>query len=200
MSMEGEAGLGGSMHPPRLVPDEPQLSRFRHNRQCFIIDSGATLAMTPHIHAITEHTAYDTNIMIANSTVVISVMMGRMGAFTDVRVIDDAPVTVLPISALANLGYDVLFTGTSIILINANTHVRTLFATRNNGIMTVCVDDFHGILFEEQDDDLPDLVPVSSDDDYSDDDDTSHDNTLRDELSEMGILLHVIDNQSVQRD
>jgi len=129
-------------------------------------------------------------------------VMGRMGAFTGVRVIGDAPVAVLPISALANLGFDVLFTATSIILININTHMRTLFAMRENGIMTVCVDEFHGILFEEQDygDDLPDLVPVSSDDDYSDDHDTSHDNTFRDELDDMGILLHVIASRGVQRD
>ena len=112
------------MHQPRLVANGSHHTSFRHNRQRFIIDSGATLAMTPHAEAITEPIAYDTNIIIADSSVVISLMMGRMGAFTGVRVIADAPVTVLPISALSNLGYNVLFTATSIILINAYTHRR----------------------------------------------------------------------------
>ena len=102
MSMEGDPGLAGPVHQPRLVANGSYHTSFRHNRQRFIIDSGATLAMTLHTEVISEPIAYDTDIMIADSSVVISVVMERMGAFTGVRVIGDAPIIALPISALAN--------------------------------------------------------------------------------------------------
>ena len=55
------------------------------------------------------------------------------------------------------------------MLVNQRNHARTVFATRQDGVMTVAVNEFHGIYFEEYDgsdmyDDLPALIAVSDDD------------------------------------
>jgi len=148
-------------------------SIFRHDRQRFIIDSGATTAVTPHHQALTHMCALHTQVLVANGTTVTTTHVGQMGDISQVRLMTSAPVTVLPISTLTSLGYDVMFTLSSIELINRLSQRRTLFASRRDGVMTVMVDEFHGIHFQAQDDedidysDLPELIAIS--DDESDD-------------------------------
>ena len=143
-------------------------SIFRHDRQRFIIDSGATTAVTPHSRALTHVCPLHTDVLVANGTIVTTSHVGRMGEISQVRLMESAPVTVLPISTLTSLGYDVLFTLLSIELINRRNQQRTMFACRRDGVMTVMVDEFHGIHFKYRDDDtdysdLPDLIAVSDD-------------------------------------
>jgi hypothetical protein len=142
---------------------------FRHKRTEFVIDSGASIPVTPYLAAVTNAHDHLTEIMIGNSTVVVSYAIGDMGSIRGTRVLTDAPKTVVPISAFTDLGYNVVFGAQSIRLEHAISGRRTLFATMEDGAMTVQVNEFHGIQFEELptdvDDDLPSLVAISSDDD-----------------------------------
>ena len=68
----------------------------------------------------------------------------------------------------------ITFTPTEIILCHTPDMQITVFAERIRGVMTVVVDNFHGIVFEEQDDQyddqdetssMPDLVAVTDESD-----------------------------------
>jgi hypothetical protein len=161
---------------------------FRHKRTEFVIDSGASIPVTPHPAAVTNAHDHLTEIMIGNSTVVVSYMIGDMGSIRGTRVLTDAPTTVVPISAFTDLGYNVIFGAQSIRLEHTVSGRRTLFATMEDGAMTVQVDEFHGIHFEELltdvDDDLPPLVAISSED--CDDDD---DRLLTEQIERMGYTV-----------
>jgi hypothetical protein len=126
--------------------------------------------------------------MIGNSTVVVSYAIGNMGNIRRTRVLTDAPKTVVPISAFTDLGYNVIFGAQSIRLEQALSGRRTLFATMEEGTMTVQVDEFHGIHFEELltdvDDDLPPLVGISSEESNDDDD-----RLLTEQIERMGYTV-----------
>ena len=127
------------------------------------------------MRALTHVCTLHTDVLVANGTTVTTSHVGRMGDIGQVRLMMSAPVTVLPISTLTSFGYDVLFTLFSIELINQRNHQRIMFACKRDGVMTVIVDEFHGIHFEARDEedvddsDLPDLIAIS-DDEYVVDD------------------------------
>ena len=85
-----------------------------------------------------------------------------------------APLTLIPAQAFHQLGYVITFTPTEIILRHTPDMQITVFAERIHGVMTVVVDNFHGIVFEERDDQyddqdetssMPDLVAVTDESD-----------------------------------
>ena len=98
------------------------------------------------------------------------------------------PKTVVLISAFTDLDYNVIFGAQSIRLEHTVSGRRTLFATMEDGAMTVQVDEFHGIHFEELltdgDDDLPSLVAISSEE--SDDD---NNRLLAEQIERMGCTV-----------
>ena len=85
-----------------------------------------------------------------------------MGDVNNTRVLTNAPKTVVPISVFTNLGYQVVFGSNFIRLEHAVPESCILFATMKQGIMTVKVDHFRGIHFEELTDD--DMPPLADDD------------------------------------
>ena len=99
---------------------------------------------------------------------------GNFHQISRVRLMESEPVMVLPISALITLGYSVIFTGFAIVLINQQDRTHTVLATRVDDVMTVVMDEFHGIYFEDNHvdyTDMPDLIAISADesDDHDDD-------------------------------
>jgi hypothetical protein len=97
-----------------------------------------------------------------------------MDQISRVRLTESEPVMVLPISALITLGYSVIFTWFVIVLINQQDRTHTVLATRVDDVMTVVMDEFHGIYFEDNHvdyTDMPDLIAISADesDDHDDD-------------------------------
>jgi hypothetical protein len=142
---------------------------FKHKRTEFVIDSGATIPITPYAAALVNMRSHLTKIMIGNGTTTISYVIGDMGAFSDTRVLTHTPKTIVPISSFTNLGYQVVFGATFIRLEHAVPERCILFATMKQGIMTVEVNHFLGFHFEElTDDDMPPLEECSdleSDDD-----------------------------------
>jgi hypothetical protein len=141
---------------------------FKHKRTEFIIDSGATVPVTPHHAAITNAREHLTEITVGNGTVAVSNIIGDMGGITNTRVLEGVPATIVLISVFTHLGYDVIFGARMISLKRRASGRRILFAAMQDGRMTVQVSHFQGVYFEEDltDDDLPPLAyPDSSDDD-----------------------------------
>jgi hypothetical protein len=144
---------------------------FRHDRRRFMIDTGATMAVTPFIGALTHLEQVNLTFTLGDGTNVTATTKGRMGDIIGVWLLPTAPVTLMPMSVFHAFGYSVIFSPEEIILSPFDGRPIIVFAERIDGIMTVRVNEFHGILFEgfvnqDIDDapDLPDLVEVNEHD------------------------------------
>jgi len=83
------------------------INMFRHKCTEFVIDSGASIPFTPYPAAVTNAHDHLAEIMIGNSTVVVSNAISDMGNIRRTCVLTDASKTVVPISAFTDLGYNV---------------------------------------------------------------------------------------------
>jgi hypothetical protein len=144
---------------------------FRHDRRRFMIDTGATIPVTPFIDVMTHLEHGSLTFTLGDGTAVTSMTTGRMGNIGGVWLLPTAPVTLIPMSVFHAFGYSVIFSPDEIILSPYDGRPIIVFAEKIEGIMTVRVNEFHGILFEgfvnqdiEDDPDLPELVEVNHSD------------------------------------
>jgi hypothetical protein len=154
----------------------PMAEVYKHDRTKFVIDTGASIAVTPFRHALANVQCSVMSAHLGNGDVLIASRFGSLGELDRVWWVPTAPLTLIPAQAFHQLGYVITFTPTEIILRHTPDMQITVFAERIHGVMTVVVDNFHGIVFEERDDQdddqedtssMPDLVAdtAESDDD-----------------------------------
>jgi hypothetical protein len=143
---------------------------FRHDRRRFMIDTGATMAVTPFIGALTHLEQANLTFTLGDGTAVTATTTGRMGDIVGVWLLPTAPATLMPMSVFHAFGYSVIFSPGEIILSPFDGQPIIVFAERIDGIMTVRVNEFHGIMFEghvdqdiEDDPDLPELIEEPND-------------------------------------
>ena len=82
---------------------------------------------------------------LGNGDVLIASRFGSMGELERVWWVPTAPLTLIPAQAFHQLGYVITFTPTEIILRHTPDMQITVFAERIHGVMTVVVDNFHGM-------------------------------------------------------
>jgi hypothetical protein len=151
-----------------IIQINPNVTPFRHDRTRFMIDTGATMPVTPFAEALTHLEHGSLTFTLGDGTAVTSTATGRLGNIGGVWLLPTAPVTLIPMSVFHAFGYSVVFSPHQIILSPFDGRPIIVFAERIEGIMRVRVNEFHGILFEgfvdqdiEDDPDLPELVEVN---------------------------------------
>ena len=154
-----------------IIQMHPNVTPFRHDRSRFMIDTGATICVTPFVEALTHLEHGSLTFTLGDGTTVTSTMTGRMGDINGVWLLPTAPVTLVPMSVFHAFGYSVVFSPDEIILSPHDGRPIIIFAEKIEGIMKIRVNEFHGILFEgfvnqniEDDPDLPELVEVNTSD------------------------------------
>ena len=163
----GEVFESSEAHQLQLV-ETPLGQVFKHDRTKFVIDTGASIAVTPYRLALANVQCSVMSAHLGNGDVLIASHFGSMGELERVWWVPTAPLTLIPAQAFHQLGYVITFTPTEIILRHTPDMQITVFAERIHGVMTVVVDNFHGIVFEAHDDQndtssMPDLVDEQSD-------------------------------------
>jgi hypothetical protein len=143
---------------------------FRHDRRRFMIDTGATIPVTPFIDAMTHLEHGSQTFTLGDGTAVTSTTTGRMGNIGGVWLLPTAPVTLIPMSVFHAFGYSVVFSPDEIILSPYDGRPIIVFADKVEGIMTVRVNNFHGVLFDgfvnQEFEDAPDLPPLVEDNEH----------------------------------
>jgi len=158
----GEVFESEVAHQLQLV-EAPLGQVFKRDRTKFVIDTGASIAVTPYRLALANVQCSVMSAHLGNGDVLIASRFGGMGELERVWWVPTAPLTLIPAQAFHQLGYVITFTPTEIILRHTPDMQITVFAERIQGVMTMVVIHFQGIVFEANDDQddtslTPDLV------------------------------------------